>query len=161
MTRSMFALLTTIFIAFGAQFAYAQPERAMEMNPEQQIKELIAALDITAEQEPAFREAMAAVNTMRMENMGQMRGMREGQGQGQGQRQGQGQNADASHDAGGDQANADAGGGRNMEMMAQRRAEMEEKTLAILAPVLNDAQLGKYKELEAARMEQMMSRMRR
>jgi hypothetical protein len=48
-----------------------------------------------------------------------------------------------------------------MEMMSQRRAELEEKTLAILAQVLNSAQLDKYKEVEAAQMEQMMSRMRR
>ena len=46
-------------------------------------------------------------------------------------------------------------------MMAQRRAEMEAKTQEILAPVLSAAQMSKYKELEAARMEQMMSRMRR
>mgnify|MGYP003670586454 FL=1 len=168
MTRSIFALLITMFIALGAQFAYAQPGRGMEMDPEQQLVELIAALDITAEQEPAFREAMMKVNEMRMEEMGQMRGMRGGQGQGRGQGQGQGrgQDADATHDghdAGGDQASVDAGeaAGRGMEMMAQRRAEMEAKTQAILEPVLNGAQMTKYHELEAARMEQMMSRMRR
>ncbi len=164
MTRSIFALLTTMFIALGAQSAYAQPGRGMEMDPEQQLIELIAALDITAEQEPAFREAMMKVNEMRMEEMGQMRGMRAGQGRGQGQARGQ--DTDAAHDghdAGGDQVNADAGeaAGRGMEMMAQRRAEMEAKTQAILEPVLNGAQMTKYHELEAARMEQMMSRMRR
>lgn len=162
MTRSILALLTSLFIALGAQFAYAQPERSMEMSPEQQIEELIAALDINDEQEPAFREAMLKVNAMRMENMTQMRGTREGQGRGQGQ--GQRQGADASHDghgAGGDQADANAGQrGRGMEMMAQRRAQMEENTRAILAPVLSDAQLEKYNELEAERMEKMMSRMR-
>lgn len=166
MTRSIFALLITMFIALGAQFAYAQPGRGMEMDPEQQLIELIAALDITAEQEPAFREAMMKVNEMRMEEMGQMRGMRGGQGQGRGQGQARGQDTDAAHDghdAGGDQANADAGeaAGRGMEMMAQRRAEMEAKTQAILEPVLSGAQMTKYNELEAARMEQMMSRMRR
>lgn len=164
MTRSILALLTSLFIALGAQFAYAQPERGMEMSPEQQIEELIAALDINDEQEPAFREAMLKVNAMRMENMTQMRGTRDGQGRGQGQGQRQGQDAGASHDghdAGGDQADANAGqGGRGMEMMAQRRAQMEENTRAILAPVLSDAQLEKYTELEAERMEKMMSRMR-
>ena len=191
MTRSIFALLATFFIASGAQFGYAQPGGEMQMNPEQQIKELISQLDVSAEQEPAFREAMAQVNAMRMENMGQMRGMREGQGQGQGQGrgqgqgqgqgqgrgQGQGQNADAAHDgqahgqdadaahdghgAGRGQADSNAGeAGRGMAMMAQRRAEMAEKTEAILAPVLSGAQLAKYKELDAARMEKMMSRMR-
>ena len=183
MTRSIFALLATFFIALGAQFGYAQPGGEMQMNPEQQIKELISQLDVSAEQEPAFREAMAQVNAMRMENMGQMRGMREGQGRGQGQGQGQGrgqgqgQNADAAHDgqahgqdadvahdghgAGRGQSDSNAGeAGRGMEMMAQRRAEMAEKTAAILAPVLSGAQLAKYKELDAARMEKMMSRMR-
>ena len=175
MTRSIFALLATFFIASGAQFGYAQPGGEMQMNPEQQIKELISQLDVSAEQEPAFREAMAQVNAMRMENMGQMRGMREGQGRGQGQGQGQnadaahdgqahGQDADAAHDghgAGRGQADSNAGeAGRGMAMMAQRRAEMAEKTEAILAPVLSGAQLAKYKELDAARMEKMMSRMR-
>lgn len=162
MSRSVIALFTTLLITFGAQLTYAQPGRAEGMDPEQQIKEMIAALDIATEQEPAFREAMAQVNAMRMENMSQMRGMREGQGQGQGR--GQGQDADASHDghgAGGGQADSNAGdNGRGMEMMAKRRAEMEEKTLAILTPVLSSAQLAKYEELEAARMAQMMSRMR-
>jgi hypothetical protein len=170
MKRSIFALLTTMFIAFGAQLAYAQPGRGMGMDPEQQIKELIAQLDIATEQEAAFREAMGKVNAMRMESMGQMAGMREGQGRGQGQgadaaHDGHGQDADAAHDghgAGGGQAGANAGGGgRGMEMMAQRRAEMEAKTQAILAPVLSSAQLEKYKELEAARMAQMMPRMQR
>ena len=164
MSRSLIALLTTLFIVFGAQFAYAQPERGLGMNPEQQIKELISQLDINTEQEPAFREAMGKVNTMRMENMGQMRGMREGQGQDRGQGQDHEHCAGASHDghdAGGDQAGSNAGGpGRDMEMMAARRAEMEEKTLVILAPVLSSAQLEKYKGLKAARMAQMMSRMR-
>ena len=160
MTRSIFALLTIMFIAFGVQFAYAQPGRGMEMDPEQQVKELIAQLDITAEQEPAFREAMMKINEMRM---GQMRGMRGGQGQGRGQGQGQGTDvAHDGHDAGGDQASGDAGEeGRGMAMMAQRRAEMEAKTQALLEPVLSGAQMTKYNELEAARMEQMMSRMRR
>lgn len=152
MTRSIFALLTTMFIAFGAQFAYAQPGRGMD--PEQQVKELIAQLDITAEQEPAFREAMVKVNELRMAEMGQMRG---GQGRGQGQGQDRGQ-----RQGGGDQANTDAEeAGRGMEMMAQRRAEMEAQTQALLEPVLSGAQLTKYNELEAARMEQMMSRTRR
>jgi|GEM_PF-3576887 len=101
---------------------------------------------------------------MRMENMGQMRGMREGQGQDRGQGQDHEHCAGASHDGhdtGGDQAGSNAGGpGRDMEMMAARRAEMEEKTLVILAPVLSSAQLEKYKGLKAARMAQMMSRMR-
>jgi len=160
MKRSIIALMTTAFIAFGAQFAYAQPGRGMGMDPEQQIKEMISQLDITKEQEPAFREAMGKVNAMRMEGMG---GMREGRGPGQGQ----GPGPDASHDghnAPGDQASSaprGQGQGQDMEMMAKRRAEMEEKTLAILAPVLSGAQITKYKELEAARMEQMMSRMRR
>jgi hypothetical protein len=174
MTRSIFALLATFFIALGAQFGYAQPGGEMQMNPEQQIKELISQLDVSAEQEPAFREAMAQVNAMRMENMGQMRGMREGQGRGQGKGQsadaahdgqGHGQDADAdadaAHGAGRGQADSNAGeAGRGMAMMAQRRAEMAEKTEAILAPVLSGAQLAKYKELDAARMEKMMSRMR-
>jgi|GEM_PF-2166589 len=51
MSRSLIALLTTLFIVFGAQFAYAQPERGLGMNPEQQIKELISQLDISTEQE--------------------------------------------------------------------------------------------------------------
>lgn len=156
MKRSLIALFTTFLFAFGTQFAYAQPGRGMGMDPEQQIKELISSLDVTAEQEPAFREAMAQVNAMRMGGMGGGdRGMRNGQGPGR----------DAPHDEHSAAASdkvvpmpADAD--RNMEMMAKRRAEMEEKTLALLAPVLSSAQLEKYKELEDARMAQMMSRMR-
>ncbi len=169
MTRSIFALLITMFITLGAQFAYAQPGRGMD--PEQQLIELIAALEITAEQEPAFRAAMMKVNELRMAQMEQMRGMRgdqgqgQSRGQGQGQGQGRGQDADGAHDghgAGNDQSSADAGeAGRGMEMMAQRRAEMAAKTKVILEPVLSGAQMTKYNELEAERMEQMMSRMRR
>ncbi len=184
MTRSIFAILTSLIIGLGAQFAYAQPGRGMGMDPEAQIKELITQLEITSEQEPAFRAAMAQVNEMRMENM---RGMRQGQGQGQGggqgqgQRQGQGQGQQGQHgQAQGQQgqgANATGhdhaatndqepntmrrGNGDGMEMMMQRRAEMEEKTQAILAPVLSAAQMEKYKEIEAARMAEMMSRMPR
>lgn len=157
MTRSIFTLLATIFISLGAQFAYAQPERGMGMDPEKQIKELITQLDITTEQEPAFREAMGKVNAMNMESMGQMRGMREGQSQSDGQSKAHDDHVPEDAQAG---ANA-RGSGRGMEMMAQRRAEMEEKTQAILAPVLSSAQLEKFKELEAARMEKMMSRMQR
>lgn len=160
MSRSLIVLFTSLLIAFGVQFSYAQPGRGQGMDPEQQINELIAALDITAEQEPDFREAMAQVNELRM---GGGRGMREGRGRGQGEEQ-DGEAAHEGHGAGGAQAGADAeagANGRGMEMMAQRRAEMEAKTDEILAPVLSDAQLAKYKELEAERMEQMMSRMRR
>lgn len=156
MSRSLIALSATLLIAFGAQFAYAQPGRGMGMDPEQQIKELISSLDVTAEQEPAFREAMAQLNEMRMAGMG---------GGNRGMRNAQDPDRDASHDehnaaASGNDAPMPADAGRNMEMMAQRRAEMEEKALALLAPVLSSAQLEKYKELEAARMAQMMSRMR-
>lgn len=155
MTRSLIAIFTMLLIAFGAQWAYAQPGRGMGMDPEQQIKELIAQLDVTSEQEPAFRAAMQKVNEMRMEGMSGMRGMRQEQGQG-------GAPAHPEHNAApGDQANAmPEDSARGMEMMMKRRAEMEAKTQEILASVLSSAQQEKFKELEAARMQEMMSRMR-
>lgn len=156
MTRLFLTLTTLFFITISASLAYAQPGRGMD--PEQQIKELIAQLDITGEQEPAFRAAMVELNTMRMADMGQMRGRRDGQDRGQEQ---DSTVAHAGQGAGGDQADTSADQAGRDEMMEQRRAQMEEKTRTILAPVLSSAQLGKYIELEQARMAQMMTRMRR
>lgn len=148
MSRPIIALFATLVIAVGAQSAYAQPGRGMD--PEQQIKELISQLDVTQEQEPAFRAAMVQVNELRMGGMGRggrNRDMREGR--------------DAPRDAA-DTATSDDTASSSPEqrrqMMEQRRAENHEKTQALLTPVLSSAQLEKFNELEAAQSGQRMRR---
>ncbi len=169
------AVMGTLMLALGSHHALAQPGsgngggRGMGgMNPEQQVKELITQLDVTPEQEPAFREAMAKVNELRM---GAMREMRGGPGQGapgQGAMRQNGQGGQDDHAGHADQAgNGGAmrqgqgqgqGQGRGMEMMAQRRAEMQKQTEEILSGVLSTAQMAKFRELEETRMQEMMSR---
>lgn len=89
MNKSMLTFLTALMLTMLAQIGFAQPGGGqgqgggMGMNSEAQIKELIAQLGVTSEQEPAFREAMAQISEMRMSAMQQMRGAG-GQGGGQG-----------------------------------------------------------------------------
>ena len=100
------------------------------MNPEARVAELIATLEITPQQEPAFREAMAAIT---QQQMAAMQSMRQGAGSG-----------------GGGQ-----GGGQGMAM----RAELQAQTEAALTPILTEAQMAKFREVEAARMAEMRERM--
>lgn len=109
------------------------------MNPEARVQQLIEQLAITSEQEPAFRAAMAQINE---QQMAAMQGMRQGGGQGQGAQGGPGQ--------GGGQ-----GGGQGMQ---QRRAQMQAQAEALLAPVLSQEQMARFRELEATRMNQMRER---
>jgi len=148
MKTALLSLLTSLVLALCASALQAQPGSGqgggpgqgggggMRMNPEARVQQLIATLDITSEQEPAFREAMARVAELQMAAMGAMR-QGGGQGGGQGQGAGQGQ-----------------GGGQGM----QRRAQMQRQTEELLAPVLTDAQMTKFREAEEARMTQMRER---
>lgn len=148
MSRPIIALFATLLIAVGAQSAYAQPGRGMD--PEQQIKELIAQLDVTQEQEPAFRAAMVEVNELRMGGMG--RG---------GRNSGRGQGRDAPNDSADGATSDDTASNspeERREMMEQRRAQIQEQTKVLLAPVLSSAQLEKFNELEAAGSGQRMRR---
>jgi len=150
MKTTLLALITSLVLAISATALQAQPGSGqgggpgqgggggMRMNPEARVQQLIATLEITSEQEPAFREAMAKVNEMQMAAMA---GMRQGGGQGQGQGAGQGQ-----------------GGGQGQGQGMQRRAEMQRQAEEILATVLTDAQLTKFREAEEARMSQMRER---
>ncbi len=140
MKTALLALITSLVLALSASVLQAQPGSGqgggpgqgggggMRMNPEARVQQLITALEITSEQEPAFRAAMAKVTEMQMAAMG---AMRQGGGQGQGGAQGQGM---------------------------QRRAEMQRQTEEILATVLTDAQMTKFREAEEARMAQMRER---
>jgi hypothetical protein len=142
MKTALLALITSLVLALSASALQAQPGSGqgggpgqgggggMRMNPEARVQQLITALEITSEQEPAFRAAMAKVTEMQMAAMG---AMRQGGGQGQGQ-----------------------GGGQGQGM--QRRAEMQRQTEEILATVLTDAQMTKFREAEEARMVQMRER---
>lgn len=144
MKTALFALITSLALALGASALQAQPGSGqgggpglgggggMRMNPEARIQELIGTLEVTPEQEPAFREAMAKVIERQRGAMG---GMRQGGGQSGGQGAGQ-------------------GGGPGM----QRRAEMQQQTEALLAGVLTEAQLAKFREAEEARMARMRER---
>ena len=146
MKTALLALMTSLVLALSASALQAQPGSGqgggpglgggggMRMNPEARVQQLLTALEITPEQEPAFREAMAKVNELQMAAMAAMR-----QGGGQGQGAGQGQ-----------------GGGQGQGM--QRRAEMQRQTEELLATVLTDAQMTKFRDAEEARMSQMRER---
>lgn len=218
MKSKLIPLVTTLVLTLGSQTLLAQPGSGgggggggMGMgNPEARVTELIATLEITSQQEAAFREAMGKINEMQMSAMREMMGnggggggMRMGAGQGGGHGQGGGQGAmpqsgqaaapaDAPVDhsqhggaaatgdqaaAAGDHANhgaaattdapAAAGGGMRqgggqgggMAMNMERRAEMQRQAEALLAPVLTETQMAKYREAEEARMTQMRERM--
>lgn len=213
MKSKLIPLLTTLVLTLGSQSLLAQPGSGgggggggMGMgNPEVRVTELIATLEITSQQEAAFREAMGKINEMQMAAMREMMGngggggMRMGAGQGA-MPQGGGQGAmpqsgqaaapaDAPVDhsqhggaaATGDQAAAAgdhaaaattdapaaAGGGMRqgggqgggMAMNMERRAEMQRQAEELLAPVLTETQMAKYREAEEARMTQMRERM--
>lgn len=213
MKSKLIPLLTTLVLTLGSQTLLAQPGSGgggggggMGMgNPEARVTELIATLEITSQQEPAFREAMGKINELQMSAMREMMangggggGMRMGAGQGA-MPQGGGQGAmpqngqaaapaDAPVDhsqhggaaaagdqaaAAGDHANhgaaatsdapAAAGGGMRqgggMAMGMARRAEMQRQAEELLAPVLTETQMAKYREAEQARMSQMRERM--
>jgi hypothetical protein len=150
MKTALLALLTSFVLALSASVLQAQPGSGqgggpglgggggMRMNPEARVQQLLTALEITPEQEPAFREAMAKVNELQMAAMA---AMRQGGGQGQGAAPGQG---------------GGQGGGQGQGM--QRRAEMQRQTEELLATVLTDAQMTKFREAEEARMAQMRER---
>jgi hypothetical protein len=164
MKTALFALLTSLALALGASALQAQPGSGqgggpglgggggMRMNPEARIQELIGTLEVTPAQEPAFREAMAKVIELQRSAMGGMRqGGGGGQGGGQGQGAGQGQGPGAGQGQGGGQGQ---GTGQGM----QRRAEMQQQVEALLAGVLSEAQLAKFRADEEARMSRMRER---
>jgi hypothetical protein len=190
MKTTLGVLLTSFILALGINTLQAQPGSGQGggqgqgggmgqgMNPEVRVQELIAELEITAEQESAFRAAMGQINELRMANMREMNrgnggGMRQGgQGQGQG-RGGQAQGDQAQGDQGhqGHQGQGDQGqqghqgqrgqGGQGQGQGMERRAEMQRQIEALLVPVLTQAQMSKYREAEEARMMQMRERMGR
>ncbi len=92
MKSKLIPLLTTLVLTLGSQTLLAQPGAGgggMGMgNPEARVAELIATLEITSQQEAAFREAMGKINEMQMSAMRGMMasgggaGMRMGAGQG-------------------------------------------------------------------------------
>lgn len=137
MKSLLLVFLTTVSIAFASNAALAQPGegRGMRMDPEAQIVELISQLDITAEQEAGFREAMEQINETRMAGMGQGGGRRGEESSQAGEQQGKGRAA-----------------------MMEKRAEMQKQTQEILATVLSPAQIEKFNELEEARMAKMQER---
>jgi hypothetical protein len=114
----------------------------MRMNPEARLQQLIQALAITSQQEPAFRAAMAQINE---QQMAAMQGMRQGGGQSGGQGQGQGA-----------QGGPGQGGGQGQGM--QRRAQMQAQAEALLTPVLTAEQMARFRELETERMNRMQQR---
>ena len=92
MKSKLIPLLTTLVLTLGSQTLLAQPGAGggggMGMgNPEARVAELIATLEITSQQEAAFREAMGKINEMQMSAMREMMasgggaGMRMGAGQ--------------------------------------------------------------------------------
>jgi len=152
MKTALLALLTSVVLVLSASVLQAQPGSGqgggpglgggggMRMNPEARVQQLIATLEITPAQEPAFREAMARVNELQMAAMA---GMRQGGGQGGGQGQG---------------GAPGQGGGQGQGQGMQRRAEMQRQTEELLAAVLTEAQMTKFRETEEARMAQMRER---
>ena len=92
MKSKLIPFLTTLVLTLGSQTLLAQPGSGggggMGMgNPEARVTELIATLEITSQQEAAFREAMGKINEMQMSAMREMMGnggggMRMGAGQG-------------------------------------------------------------------------------
>ncbi len=158
MRITLLALLTSLCLALAGTALLAQPGSGagggpglgggggMRMNPEARVQQLIQALAITSEQEPAFRAAMAQINE---QQMAAMQGMRQGGGQGGGQSGGQGQGQGARGGPG-------QGGGQGQGM--QRRAQMQEQAEALLSPVLTVKQMARFRELEAERMNRMQQR---
>ena len=142
MKSLMLVLLTSASIAFSACVAFAQPGgggggRGTNMNPEKEITELIAQLDVTADQEEGFRQAMMQIAETRMAGMRQGGGRRNG---------------------GDDGAQSQERTRPNAEEMAERRAQMQAQEEEILAAVLDAGQIGKYREIQQARMAEMMER---
>lgn len=191
MKTTLGVLLTSFILVLGINTLQAQPGSGQGggqgqgggmgqgMNPEVRIQELIVELEITAQQESAFRAAMGQINELRMANMREMNrgnggGMRQGgQGQGQGrggqaqgdQAQGdqaQGDQGHQGHQGQGDQGQqghqGQRGQGQGQGQGMERRAEMQRQMEALLAPVLTQAQMSKYREVEEARMMQMRER---
>lgn len=137
---------TALLLVIGTQSALAQGGGGgMRMDPEARTKELIAALEVTSAQEPAFREVMAKINERQM---GAMRDMRQGGGS-------DGQSG-APADGG-----ARQGSGSGQAAGMTRRSEMQKQNEEQLATVLTEVQMAKYRELEAKRMAEMRERMGR
>ncbi len=136
--------VTALLFVIGPQSALAQGGGGgMRMDPETRIKELISALEVTSEQEPAFREVMARINEQQRTAMRDMRVGRDGQA---------GTPPDGS---------ARQGSGNGPRAGMERRGEMQKQMEEQLATVLTAEQITKYRELEAARMAQMRERMGR
>lgn len=136
MKSKLISLFTTLVLTLSSLTLLAQPGAGggggMGMgNPEARVAELIATLEITSQQEAAFRAAMGKVNELQMSAM---RAMMANGGGGTGQ----------------------SGG---MAMNMERRAELQRQAEEILAPVLTETQMVKYREAEEARMAQMRERM--
>jgi len=130
----MLVLFTVSSIAFASSVAFAQPGGGRGgMDPEKQITQLIAQLDVTAEQEQGFREVMQQIGEIRMA------GMRRGGGH-----------------QGGDQAQERVR--PTQEEMMERQAQIQAEEENILATVLDAAQIEKYREIQQERMAKMMSR---
>jgi len=60
-----FGILLVLAFGLASVSAFAQPG----MDPEARIKDMIASLEVTAEQEPKFREAMNAYYSKVMDSM--------------------------------------------------------------------------------------------
>ncbi|MDT8427861.1 MAG: hypothetical protein RQ757_03755 [Pseudomonadales bacterium] len=140
MMRSAKTLATALLLAMISGTPALAQNTGMQ-NPEARIKQLIEVLEISAEQEPAFREAMAKVNAQQREAMQAMRQQaqeqRQNQTQDQNQRQGQGR-----------------------EMMMARQAELQKATEEALTPVLSTAQMAKFREYQSSQAQQQRRPMR-
>lgn len=139
--KLMLTAFSLLALIFCTQAALAQPGQGQgqgqRMNPEARISELISVLEITPEQEPAFREAMGRIAQEQRENM------RERNQAERMERQAQREEMQA----------------RRAEMQAQR-AEMQAMSESILATVLSTEQLTKFREMQERQAREMQSRMR-
>jgi hypothetical protein len=107
------ALVVLVFCGLSVQSVFAQPG----MDPEARIKEMITSLEVTAEQEPKFREVMNDYYGKIQSSMSQ---------------------------AGGDRAGM-------MAKIQELQGEQEKN----LSGILNETQMAKYKEQQAARRARM------
>lgn len=166
MKNFLLVVLSAALISLGTQSALAQArggDSGMGMNQEKRLVELIEQLDITAEQEPEFRAAMAQLNEQRRQMMraqreagdaGRGAGARSQDGADDERRRGE-RGADRQRQGGA--ASANNRGERGAGMVA-RQERMQQLATEVLSPVLSAAQLEKYHELEKARMAKMMER---
>ncbi len=139
--KVMFTTFSLLALLFCTQAALAQPAQGQgqgqRMNPEARISELISVLEITPEQEPAFREAMGKIAQEQRNNM---------------RERNQAERIER-------QARREEMQARRAEMQTQR-AEMQAMSESILAPVLSTEQLAKFRAVQEQQAEEMRSRMR-